>query len=250
MGIFDFLKRDPNKNIKNSNGYNRITFPEGNKEVYFEKNGKKDGIYKSYYKNGNLKEEIDYKNGVKNGVSREYYESGELEQEFNFINGLCSGPCKMFYKNGQLNFQSNYNNNGKLEGKTKHYFKNGLLHEERFYQNNKSKKVKKYFLDGSIISSKIETSTKFIDGESRIFIENKLEGVEQKSENLSKTKEDLKTSIQSQPKDTEDIRYNRTVDLDIDMDSIYRKMDEIKDPRRKNDEGYLRWKKKEDLIKS
>ena len=174
--------------------------------------------------------------GLKEGISKTFYPSGELCSESNNSNGKYDGSWKIFYKNGQLSSESFWENNSKQE--EKEYFKNGKIFKNRYLKNGKFVE-EKYYLDGSIIPSGTEIFSDKIDEESRIFINGKLEGVGQKRENPNK-----------KPVDTKDTIYNRTVDLDIDMDSIYRKIDEINDPRRKNDEGYLRWKKKEDLIKS
>ncbi len=42
-------------------------------EEYFQLNGKKEGIYKKYYKNGHLECEVNFVDGVKNGIYRTYY---------------------------------------------------------------------------------------------------------------------------------------------------------------------------------
>ena len=57
------------------------------KEEYFINSGKKEGIYKSYYKNGQLEEEVNYINDKKNGNFKQYYNNGKLWKEVNYING-------------------------------------------------------------------------------------------------------------------------------------------------------------------
>ena len=46
------------------------------KTEYFQLNGKINGIYKSYYKNGQLYSEVNYIDNKINGIYKEYYENG------------------------------------------------------------------------------------------------------------------------------------------------------------------------------
>ena len=47
-------------------------------EEYYHNNYIKEGLYKSYYKNGQLEKESTYVNGEKNGLSTLYVESGSI----------------------------------------------------------------------------------------------------------------------------------------------------------------------------
>ena len=46
------------------------------KEEYFVHNNKKEGIYKRYYKNGQLWEKVNYINNKKNGIEKSYWKNG------------------------------------------------------------------------------------------------------------------------------------------------------------------------------
>ena len=111
MGIFDFFKK--NKNIQDSNGLNEIYYNSGKgdiKERYYMKNGKKEGIYKSYNKpyieplikqnyGSTLCEVGNYINGKKEGVWRFYTHPENLFRgiaysEGNYINGEKEGNWK------------------------------------------------------------------------------------------------------------------------------------------------------------
>ena len=61
------------------------------KKEYFINAGKKEGIYKSYYKNGQLKYEVNYIDGKKNGIEKSYYIDGQLFKEVNYINDKKEG---------------------------------------------------------------------------------------------------------------------------------------------------------------
>jgi antitoxin component YwqK of YwqJK toxin-antitoxin module len=77
-------------------------------EEYFEVNGKKEGIYKQYWKNGNLKEICNYINGEMNGIYKLYYETGPLFRICNYINYKKNGIYKTYCYNGQLISEVNY----------------------------------------------------------------------------------------------------------------------------------------------
>ena len=49
------------------------------KTEYFQLNGKRNGIYKSYRNNGQLKEEVNYIDGKKHGIEKLYHENGQLK---------------------------------------------------------------------------------------------------------------------------------------------------------------------------
>ena len=51
-------------------------------------NGKKEGIYKSYWNNGQLWEEVNYIDGKMNGIYKRYHYNGQLWEEVNYIDGL------------------------------------------------------------------------------------------------------------------------------------------------------------------
>lgn len=70
------------------------------KQVYTTKNGKKDGLFKSYHPNGCLFEEKNYKNGLLEGESKSYDEFGHL-------------LYKNFYKNDQKIKSELYSLDGK-----------------------------------------------------------------------------------------------------------------------------------------
>ena len=82
----------------------------------------------------------------KNGKWKEYYEDGELKFEGYNINGLFQfrikngkGNIKEYYfKNGKLKYEGEYLN-GERNGKGKEYFGNGILIFEGEYLNGKRK---------------------------------------------------------------------------------------------------------------
>ena len=86
---------------------------EGKDRLYYL-NGKQDGKWISFYKNGNIKSIINWKDGKLNGKSIEYYKNGNL-MGFSDAEGL-----KMYYDDGQLLMSSTYST-----GETILYHENG-----------------------------------------------------------------------------------------------------------------------------
>ena len=46
---------------------------------------REDGVYTDYFSNGNIRTETPYKNGKINGIVRTYYSNGVVNSEVNFI---------------------------------------------------------------------------------------------------------------------------------------------------------------------
>jgi antitoxin component YwqK of YwqJK toxin-antitoxin module len=49
--------------------------------------GKENGIYKSYYDNGQLEAEVNYIDGLRQGIYKLYHSNGQLWNEVNYIDG-------------------------------------------------------------------------------------------------------------------------------------------------------------------
>ena len=81
---------------------------KGYREEYTERYGKKEGEYKTWYKNGKIWAQC-------------YYKEGKLEGEY-----------KRWYDNGQFGCQSYYKE-GKLEGELKWWYREGKLIEHKLY---------------------------------------------------------------------------------------------------------------------
>jgi antitoxin component YwqK of YwqJK toxin-antitoxin module len=58
------------------------------KEKYFIHENKKEGIYRSYWENGQLWEEVNYINDKKEGINRTYWINGQLLKKVNYINDI------------------------------------------------------------------------------------------------------------------------------------------------------------------
>jgi antitoxin component YwqK of YwqJK toxin-antitoxin module len=83
-----------------SDGRHIFNHSYSGKEIVNLKNGKRNGLYQEYYKNGNVKSEINYKNGIQEGETFSYREDGSLFRNSNFVNGEYSGDGFEYYDNG------------------------------------------------------------------------------------------------------------------------------------------------------
>ena len=76
-------------------------------EIRFYKEGKKVGIHKSWFENGQQKFEYPYnQKGFYQGALKEWFPNGQLIREFNYVDGKESGTQKMWLENG--NIKANY----------------------------------------------------------------------------------------------------------------------------------------------
>ena len=65
------------------------------------KNGKEDGMLKSFYPSEKLLFEMPCKNGIKEGSQKDYYESGELKATYTFKDDIGIDDVKAYYENGK-----------------------------------------------------------------------------------------------------------------------------------------------------
>lgn len=120
-------------------------------KIYYE-SGKRDHIKKinTFYKNGNLKEEMYYSHGFLHGLSRVWYKDGQLKMMVHFRNDKPDGLEKWFYQNGNLKSEVAYKR-GMLHGKIKLFYETGELKAEILFQNNEPVENEKiYYKTGEL----------------------------------------------------------------------------------------------------
>ncbi len=94
------------------------------------------GLYRTYYANGNLKMEVDSREGLPNGVGKFYDEEGNLMFQGVFANGKLDGPMYQYYPDGSVHNEMNYSG-GVYDGTQKVYDKNGEQTVEIVYDHGK-----------------------------------------------------------------------------------------------------------------
>jgi len=105
------------------------------------KNGKQNGLFEQWYKNGVPKYKYNIKNDEYDGLYEQWYEDGLLHLRDNYIDGKKDGIWEEYYPNGKLYEKSNYKD-GELNGLYENYYPNGKLRRRFNYKNGK--------LDGSL----------------------------------------------------------------------------------------------------
>ncbi len=123
--------------------------------------GKKEGLWKSYYSGGGLKSEITYQHGEKYGKAIIYFENGNIAEEGVWLIDKWVNKYKAYYKNGKLSYVWNYNEYGNRSGYQRYYYENGKIKIEGEWEDGKEKGViREYYPDGSLRSEKIFTNGK------------------------------------------------------------------------------------------
>ena len=136
---------------KNASGYD----PSQIIEEGFYKDGRKDGLWKKYYNNGQLEHQLTFKEDKLDGKAVFYYKSGKVKEEGIWQKNRWVGEYKYYYKNGNLRNEWKYNETGKRTGVQRYYYENGAVKIEGAWENGKeSGAIVEYFEDGSVKSER------------------------------------------------------------------------------------------------
>jgi antitoxin component YwqK of YwqJK toxin-antitoxin module len=143
------------------NGVLRQPIQDGFYIVGFYLNGKKEGVFKTCFPNGQLSRTEQYFDGLKHGISnfykykinqpgeiylcktelyvndslaeqKEFYENGKVSEHTKFKNNQKNGPMIEYYENGIIKSTYNYVND-KIEGEVVYYHDNGVIKEKKYY---------------------------------------------------------------------------------------------------------------------
>ena len=130
MGLFDFRK---NKNVTSENGLNKKYYDGGKSDqihtIFTKINNQIHGIYKEYYENGILKLESNYNNGKGDGKFISYHKNGSLFREKFYNKDGVAETIKEFYSNGNLRLEINIVNNHHI-----FYTKSGIKKFEAYFE--------------------------------------------------------------------------------------------------------------------
>ncbi len=85
-----------------------------------------------YFENGQISKEGPYKNGSRNGLWKTYYKSGELWSEIYFKNGQPDSTTTAYYPNGKIRYQGFYTK-GQKSGTWKIFKEDGSIKELKHY---------------------------------------------------------------------------------------------------------------------
>lgn len=119
-------------------------------------NGRKVGLWKTYYPSGKIKSEITYVSGRPKGPYKTYFENGQVEEEGNWSLTKQTGSFKRYYENGQVSQSFTFNESGKRDGAQTYYYENGQVMIEGNWNGGKEDgEVKEYYEDGSVKSVRV-----------------------------------------------------------------------------------------------
>ncbi|MFI5134334.1 MAG: toxin-antitoxin system YwqK family antitoxin [Chitinophagales bacterium] len=96
--------------------------------------GKKEGVWKSYYENGMISRLEEYHNDEQNGTVITVEATGYVSKEDNIFNGVREGISREYNRNGTLRLEEYYTD-GKLNGWRRVYSQEGKLQEEGNWRN-------------------------------------------------------------------------------------------------------------------
>lgn len=89
--------------------------------------GKLEGLYQTFYKEGQINVEGEYVQDVMSGKWKRYYPSGDLMEVVHFENNEENGPFVEFYPNGNIKAEGSYLNGDNEHGELFLYDINGIL---------------------------------------------------------------------------------------------------------------------------
>ncbi len=148
-------------------------YPSGNVKIKATYKDKvPEGIWREYSEEGEVEKSYVYKNGVvigegiitekgeKNGEWKEYYNDGQIKAEGKYDHDAKIEEWKFYHKNGKTEQIGSYTKEGKLTGIWKWYYSSGLLlREESFYEDKPDGVLTEYDELSNII-----TQGEFING--------------------------------------------------------------------------------------
>lgn len=130
--------------------------------------GRKNGIYREYSRNGNLRLEWSYVNDSLHGLMIHYYNNGRISGIYYYIHQLRDGVTKLYYKNGNTKseiwftmnkkvLQFDYDKKGRIRTTT--YWKDYQIKNREVFYNKDGSKAFEFIYDGNAgntIVNKIE----------------------------------------------------------------------------------------------
>lgn len=121
----------------------RVYYPGDKTMIMHEgkiSNNQINGLWRSYYENGNLKSSVNYKDGKVDGIAYFYYNDGKETPmaEVIFVQDIINGVYQEFFQNGAQKAKLNYED-GKLNGDAEFYYPTGRLKIEGKYKDDEKK---------------------------------------------------------------------------------------------------------------
>lgn len=117
---------------------------------------KREGLWKKYHTNGELKSEITYHRNRPQGAYKLYFPSGILEEDGNWVDEHNVGEFKRYHPNGQVSQEFVFEENGLRTGVQKYYYDNGQLElEVQIVKGLEEGLMRRYYPNGDIMEEKM-----------------------------------------------------------------------------------------------
>jgi len=150
------MEKDIKYNSSTTSNLNELkdTDDATNKIDAFDKSRPKDGWFRRYWSNGNLRYEWEYLNGQRaDGVAKGWWSNGNLKQTIEYKEGKWNGLKIGWYESGNIKSEVTYKNN-RFDGIWHYWHENGVKAQELFHHKGKRICTKKWDEDGELIVSK------------------------------------------------------------------------------------------------
>lgn len=118
---------------------------------------------KQYTSNKVLIKEVTFKNGIREGLMKSFYPSGKMRQTFWYKNGVREDSAKWYYEEGQV-FRSTPYKNDTVDGIQKQYYRVGRLKAKLGYLKGlRTPYLEEYTQDGKLVSGYPELVVSILD---------------------------------------------------------------------------------------
>ena len=112
------------------------------------KGGKKDGLWTSWYENGQKDEEVVYKDGEEHGLVTNWYENGQKSEKITMRYGKLDGLYKRWHRNGKKWSEGGFKD-GERDGLWNRWHDNGQKWSEQTYKDGELNFSKCWDEDGN-----------------------------------------------------------------------------------------------------
>jgi len=112
------------------------------------KDGEKDGLWTSWYENGQKDEEVVYKDGEEHGLVTNWYENGQKSEKITMRYGKLDGLYKRWHRNGKK-WSEGVFKDGERDGLWNRWHDNGQKWSEQTYKDGELNFSKCWDEDGN-----------------------------------------------------------------------------------------------------
>ncbi|CAL2083337.1 toxin-antitoxin system YwqK family antitoxin [Tenacibaculum sp. 190524A05c] len=159
----------------------------------FDANGERDGLWRKYYNNGDLRYEGEFKNGKEIGTftfynrgssypaivkvfssktdtaSVKFYNKSRIKTSGKMIGKKRVGKWIYYFSDGKRVFSEENYDNGVLHGVVKNYYDNGNVTEETHYKEGKKHGTSKIYTENGVLIEDVNYENGKLNGEGKYF---------------------------------------------------------------------------------